>query len=466
MRKNQIKKVGIILAALMLASGCSNANEVNQSNQTNIETGSVQQEMDQSQSKSAVAESMKAVVESETYTFESEKISIDLNLPVVKIGNATDLDGTRVLQKPFKDEINRAMTDADYWSAREEAYEPRTLTGRFEVIYEDEDIVSILPQINENNWMTAVTLQKKFGSELGFKNLPNSELFWNRMNKISLEKGLESISIESRPMVFGQFYVTESDLVFNIPEWYRGESGIGKLEIPLEVLEIQRGDLLVEYETVVNVGSKQYKVSLPYYTFAGEVPIFTSESDPKLAIELSEFMETQIVMNQKLIEDDAKSVAESNKEDGFTYPPEIHNVQFDVKRNDSSYLSTYITYYSYTGGAHGNHYDVVYTFDTETGKMVELKDLFRENIDYIEQINGQINEQISKIQEEYREDQDNQEGDWVPYMGFETIAENQNFYLTNDSLVIFFDLYEIAPYASGIPTFEIPFSKLESVMKL
>ena len=43
--------------------------------------------------------------------------------------------------------------------------------------------------------------------------------------------------------------------------------------------------------------------------------------------------------------------------------------------------------------------------------------------------------------------------------GFNGINENQSFYIKNKKLIIYFGLYEIAPYASGISEFVIP-SKL------
>ena len=38
---------------------------------------------------------------------------------------------------------------------------------------------------------------------------------------------------------------------------------------------------------------------------------------------------------------------------------------------------------------------------------------------------------------------------------FDKINDTQKFYLQDDSLVIYFDLYEIAPYVAGIPEFAI-----------
>jgi len=41
-------------------------------------------------------------------------------------------------------------------------------------------------------------------------------------------------------------------------------------------------------------------------------------------------------------------------------------------------------------------------------------------------------------------------------MGFQGIAPEQNYYLDGENLFIYFNQYEIAPYAAGIREFKIP----------
>ncbi len=121
MNKRHIRKIGIMLTAIMLVAGCSNADV---KKETELETAPVEAPVENA---SNVEETF--VIDREAYTYSSDKLTIDLTLPVVKRNNQVDRDGTRVLQKPFRDEINRMMTDADYWAGREEAFEPRSLTG-------------------------------------------------------------------------------------------------------------------------------------------------------------------------------------------------------------------------------------------------------------------------------------------------------------------------------------------------
>ena len=45
--------------------------------------------------------------------------------------------------------------------------------------------------------------------------------------------------------------------------------------------------------------------------------------------------------------------------------------------------------------------------------------------------------------------------------GFKGISENQGFYISSGNIVIYFQVYEIAPYVTGIPEFYIPVEKFD-----
>ena len=81
-----------------------------------------------------------------------------------------------------------------------------------------------------------------------------------------------------------------------------------------------------------------------------------------------------------------------------------------------------------------------------------LQDFFPRNFDYkidlTEQIIGQIAEQIAAGNDIYFDDyEENVIAEFNP----------QNFYLTPEGLVIFYQQYAIAPYSSGIMEFTIPY---------
>jgi len=109
----------------------------------------------------------------------------------------------------------------------------------------------------------------------------------------------------------------------------------------------------------------------------------------------------------------------------------------------------YIDYYSYTGGAHGFTDRRAYNIDLTTGRELRLSDLFAPDFNYISIINEEIKKQI-------------QAGDEIFFdgeLGFQSITENQPFYIEEGNLVIYFGLYEIAPYAAGIQEFRFPLDR-------
>lgn len=141
---------------------------------------------------------------------------------------------------------------------------------------------------------------------------------------------------------------------------------------------------------------------------------------------------------------------------GVGINPFVANVTFDIKENENNILSIYTIYYQYSGGAHGYNNDITYNIDLSDGELIELKDLFKENVDYKNIINKKINKQIDEMIEA--------NGESTPIYEFKGIKDNQPFYLQDNNLVIYFELYEIAPYAAGIPKFEIPLKELKDVL--
>ena len=135
----------------------------------------------------------------------------------------------------------------------------------------------------------------------------------------------------------------------------------------------------------------------------------------------------------------------------------VANVNFDIKKNSDNILSILVTYYKYAGGAHGYYENVAYNIDTTTGKFLKLKDLFKEEVDYKNVINEEIRRQIEEL---IKLDEQNK-----GVYEFKSISDNQKFYIQDDNLAIYFDLYEIAPYAAGIPKFIINVDKIDHILK-
>ncbi|MGL5150299.1 MAG: DUF3298 and DUF4163 domain-containing protein [Clostridium sp.] len=145
--------------------------------------------------------------------------------------------------------------------------------------------------------------------------------------------------------------------------------------------------------------------------------------------------------------DDIKLLSKSNYGDKYPAPSKQYEAQssYDIKSR-AEILSLTITYYQYTGGAHGLTTVIPYNYDILNDKQIRLADIFKSNYDYASVINNEIKKQILDNPDKYFQGSD----------GFNGIKENQNFYVEKDDIVIVFGLYEIAPYASGIIEFRIP----------
>jgi hypothetical protein len=90
-----------------------------------------------------------------------------------------------------------------------------------------------------------------------------------------------------------------------------------------------------------------------------------------------------------------------------------------------------------------------------------LEDLFAENFDYLKFISDYCIEDIRKQNEDqgYTPDMD-----WISGGASPDQANFKTFLFTENSLIILFDPYQVAPYAWGIVAVNIPFSKLKENM--
>lgn len=127
------------------------------------------------------------------------------------------------------------------------------------------------------------------------------------------------------------------------------------------------------------------------------------------------------------------------------FPYEIVS-KYTIERNDKNILSFYNDYYEFLGGAHGITIRTSYNIDKNKEELINLKDVFKEGYNYLNIINREIKKQIA-----------NNSSDYFDYgKGFKGINENQNFYIDKDNLIIYYQLYDLAPYVYGIPEFKIP----------
>lgn len=129
-------------------------------------------------------------------------------------------------------------------------------------------------------------------------------------------------------------------------------------------------------------------------------------------------------------------------------------VNFNVQYIGEDYISLLVDSYSYTGGAHGITLRQSYNIDKNTGDIITLKNIFKDGYDYKKIIDEMITKEINKDTDNYFPED------------FKGINDNQEFFINNEGLVIYFQLYEIAPYVTGFPEFKVPFNDIKDEMKL
>ncbi|BBH19974.1 hypothetical protein Back11_13190 [Paenibacillus baekrokdamisoli] len=125
---------------------------------------------------------------------------------------------------------------------------------------------------------------------------------------------------------------------------------------------------------------------------------------------------------------------------------------YEIKTNERGILSLILTNYAYSQPmAHGNTIAKSLTFDVNTGKLYSLSDLFKPGSDYVAALSSQISVQLKQRD--------------LPLLNsFTAIKPNQDFYLADKSIVIYFQLYEITPYYVGFPMFPISIYSVQDII--
>ncbi len=205
------------------------------------------------------------------------------------------------------------------------------------------------------------------------------------------------------------------------------------------------------------VAAKEIKYQNEWIDVNLQIPIVSGLNHIAVQELLNNKLEDDAIQFKNSIEKDAEEYyqeAASNEELHF-WPYSAYTA-FSVAYNKNNTLSLTVDYYGYTGGAHGYTSRVAYNYDLISGEEIDLSDLFIGSFDFRSILNQEIKREIQQNQDIYFGE------DIVSFSG---IREDQPFYIDDDGIVIYFGLYEIAPYAAGIREFKIPFTLLEEGMK-
>ena len=129
-------------------------------------------------------------------------------------------------------------------------------------------------------------------------------------------------------------------------------------------------------------------------------------------------------------------------------------INFEVMRNDGKILTLRYFYADYMGGAHGMQSYHYKNLDIRKSKKLELADIF-ENIDDFYKVAE------TAFNEKYQSDRDSG-AFWFTNNKYEL---PQEYGFGVKAFILHYNAYEIASYAQGDITIEIPYSKLKGALK-
>ncbi|GGH35711.1 hypothetical protein GCM10008013_42170 [Paenibacillus segetis] len=191
----------------------------------------------------------------------------------------------------------------------------------------------------------------------------------------------------------------------------------------------------------IKVSTRTINESIPEATIKVQYPqvsgLRSKEAEKKINTLLQSKADT-------FVKDALKEAKESQPSpNGSKYE---YQANYTVTYNRNGVLSILEQTYAYTGGAHGNSVRDGLNFRLSDGKLLTLDELLRANPKYREIVDPAIKKKFEET-----------EG----YFGnFTTVGPNPSYYLKDDGVVIFFQLYEYVPYVNGFAEFYFPFTEL------
>ncbi|PAB60599.1 DUF3298 domain-containing protein [Anaeromicrobium sediminis] len=430
--------------------------------------------------------------------------NINIDKPYIKVnGNSIKLEGlsdenvqskiNNHIKYELEDYINLKVQDEKYiydeFNKDDKDYEPKEVKVTTKSTYNKDNILSVVTHINTResaNYSYEIKNTYNIDLKTG-QNIELDKLFKNKNYVDVIQKYVED-EIAKNPEDYNtssvnnslrrDYYLEKDNLVIVFKPGMIASYSKGNREFKIPIKSFGDDfstDIKIESSAVI-VDRKQIAIDDRSLKSIVNIPVI---KDIKLNIEGVDYKEIQDNLNnlfekeamefREEMYEDAKVAMEESEKIGYKLRPYVANVTFDEKYNKGNLLSIYTVYYTYTGGAHGNHQDVAYNVDLTNGKILKLNDIFKNEVDYKKVINDEINKQIREIQEQAKAEGisrgEKVEDIYLPHRGFKSIRDDHGFYFKDDSIVIYFDLYEIGPYAAGIIEFPIKISNIGDSLK-
>ena len=184
----------------------------------------------------------------------------------------------------------------------------------------------------------------------------------------------------------------------------------------------------------------------PDYTFKTQVPVMAGSSDPRVA----KFNQGVSAIIKAAVDQFRKDLSEQSAVPlaGGSY----FDLRYELISPPGPIFSLQIKIEGMTdGAAHPYHVTISYNFNLETGREIALNDLFLPDAKPLPIIAEYCKKELGKRDISFE----------MFAAGADPTPENYTVWnISADGLVIFFNEYQVAPYAAGPQTVVIPFSEL------
>lgn len=180
-----------------------------------------------------------------------------------------------------------------------------------------------------------------------------------------------------------------------------------------------------------------------------KIPLIKGLNDKELEVKINNEIKTRIDKLTEIAKKDAQEYKQAYLETGGK-EEDLNQISFEANyeiKNATEDVLSFLVYTTETINS-AMQTEYYYNIDMKTNENITLKSLLGDK--YIDIVNENIKKQI-------KERTDNETGFFFEgKMGFETITEDQKFYINeNNNPVIVFEKYEIAPGSQGKQEFEI-----------
>jgi hypothetical protein len=139
-------------------------------------------------------------------------------------------------------------------------------------------------------------------------------------------------------------------------------------------------------------------------------------------------------------------------ERGYENPKFTMDGWFELKNNQRGVLSLSLGNYTFPyPSAHGLTILKSLTFGIQNGKEYDLSEMFKSGSNYVKRLSDIVSIQIKERNIDTIED-------------FKSISPNQDYYIADKCLVLYFQLYELTPYSYGFPFFPISIYEIEGII--